>query len=120
MRPSTLPIPTLFVLAAVAFPLAGCHTSELEPQTPDQVWEVDRPGSGVESLYAMAPVPAVFDPAPVPRERPRSVSLGYIGDWPLAGSEPTGPHWPYVQEPFHFQGRSSIYGYGYGRGYHRR
>jgi hypothetical protein len=65
----------------------------------------------------MAPVPAVVDPAPVPRERPQSVSLGYIGDAPLTETPPSPPHWPYVQEPFHYR---EPYGrHGYGRGGYR-
>lgn len=117
MRPPTFRALPL-VLAVAALPAAGCHESELEPQTPDQVWAVDRPGTGVEAAYTMAPTPAVFDPAPVPRERPRSVSLGYIGDTPLAPSAPRGPRWPWVQEPFHYRGYGSG-SYGHGRSYGR-
>jgi hypothetical protein len=50
----------------------------------------------------MVPVPAVLDPAPVVRERPRSVSLGFVGDEPLTETPPSPPRWPYVQEPFHY------------------
>jgi hypothetical protein len=119
MRPSTFRALSL-VLAAAAVPLAGCHESELEPQTPDQVWAVERPGAGLEAAYTMSPTPAVFNPAPLPRDRPRSVSLGYIGDSPLTASPPRGPRWPWVQEPFRYRGygggsygRGRSYGYGY-------
>jgi hypothetical protein len=81
--------------------LAGCHESELEPKAPEAAWS--EPGRGAaEATYAMAPVPAVIDPAPVP-ERPKSISLGFVGDEPLAETPPAPLHWPYVQEPFHYQ-----------------
>ena len=89
----------LLVLAPLA--LAACHESELEPQTPEGAWS--EPGRGAaEATYTMAPVPAVIDPAPV-RERPKSISLGYVGDEPLTETPPSEPHWPYVQEPFHYR-----------------
>jgi hypothetical protein len=92
-------------------PLAvvGCHESELEPKAPE--W--GEPGRGaVEATYAMAPVPAVIDPAPV-RERPRSISLGYIGDAPLTETPPSPPRWPYVEEPFRYQEPyATPYGFG--------
>src|SRR6476469_3715323 len=106
-------------LLGLLLALTACHESELEPQTPDQVW--DEPHSAtygpLEATYAMAPVPAVVDPAPVPREPPRSISLGYVGDAPLAESAPSPPHWPYVQEPFHYREPYGGRRYGYGRGH---
>lgn len=102
MRRSTFGI-ELLALLALAVGGAGCHESELEPKTPEGVWDMETPGVAAEASYTMAPVPAVMNPAPLPRERPRSISLGYIGDAPLAGSPPVGPHWPYVQEPFHYR-----------------
>jgi hypothetical protein len=100
--------------------IGACHESELEPKTPDGVWEMERPGGSVEATYTLAPVPAVFNPAPLPRERPRSVSLGYIGDAPLTQTQGVTRRWPWVQERFHIADHSS-YGYGYGyRGARRR
>ena len=88
---------------------AGCHESELEPKAPEQVWDVP----SAEATYAMAPVPAIVDPAPV-RAPARSVSLGYVGDEPLAELPTSGPRFPYVHEPFRYQEP-----YAYNRGYRR-
>jgi len=89
-------------LLVVPLALAGCHESELEPKAPAGVWT--EPGRGAaEATYTMAPVPAVIDPAPVAREPPKSISLGYVGDEPLTETPPSPPHWPYVQEPFYYQ-----------------
>jgi hypothetical protein len=113
MRPLTRAATCVLLLATAL--LGGCHESELEPKTPDQMWEVERPGAATEAAYTMAPVPAVFDPAPVPRERPQSVSLGYIGDAPLTPAPHVAARWPWVPEPFHYRGGFGGYGY-YGRG----
>jgi hypothetical protein len=79
--------------------ISGCHESELEPKSPE-TWAM--PGEGAaEATYAMAPVPAVYDPAAI-RERPKSISLGYIGDGPLTPTPYHGPRWPWVQEPFRY------------------
>ncbi len=103
-------------IVAIALLLVGCHESELEPQTPAAAMRA--PGEGAaEATYALAPVPAVFDPAPV-RERPASISLGYVGDAPLTETPPSGRHWPYVQEPFHYVEPYPTY-YGYRSGFHR-
>ena len=88
-------------LVATALFLIGCHESELEPQTPASALRAPGEGGAAEATYALAPVPAVYDPAPV-RERPQSISLGFVGDAPLAETPPAPPHWPYVQEPFHY------------------
>ncbi len=122
MRRSTRsphPLRTALTFAAVGLygvGLAGCHASELEPQTPDEVWQVDR--GAPEAAYTMAPVPAVYNPAPI-AERPRSISLGFIGDAPLSPAAPHGAHWPYVQEDFHYRGYASGGGYGRPHGYAR-
>jgi hypothetical protein len=87
-------------LVALPLALGGCHESELEPKAPEGIWT--EPGQGAaEATYTMAPVPAVIDPAPAP-ERPKSISLGYIGDAPLTETPPSPLHWPYVQEPFYY------------------
>jgi len=112
------PLLLLLLLLAMAGGLAGCHESELEPKTPDAVWDMERPGGSTEATYALAPVPAVFNPAPLPRERPASISLGYIGDGPLTPAHGIVRRWPWVQERFHIADHSS-YGYGYSRGYSR-
>lgn len=113
MRPRPSPSACHILVLLVAAALAGCHESELEPKSPEQVWDLETPGASAEAAYTMAPVPAVFDPAPVPRDRPRSVSLGFIGDGPLTPSPHVGPHWPWVQEPFRYQGRGGFGSYGY-------
>jgi hypothetical protein len=116
MRP-LLPALSLLVVA-------GCHESELEPQTPEGLW-CDR---SAETTYMMAPVPAVVDPAPV-WPQPRSISLGYIGDERLTPTPPSPPHWPYAPAPpfaDHYRagyGYRSGYGFAYryrGRGYWRQ
>jgi len=110
------------VLFALPLVLDGCTESQLEQRVPEQVWQ-DRPTGPtpqegpLEATYRMSPVPAVVDPAPVPRERPRSISLGYVGDAPLTETPVYPPHWPYVQEPFHYREPYGGRRYGYGRGH---
>ncbi len=116
MRCLSSALPGCILLALAAACLSGCHESELEPRTPDQVWDLERPGASAEAAYTMAPVPAVINPAPTPRERPQSRSLGYVGDEPLAPLPSAGPHWPYVPEPFHYREPYPSRGNGYGRG----
>jgi hypothetical protein len=87
--------------------LVGCHESELEPKAPE-AWALPGEPGALEGSYAMAPVPAVVDPAPV-RERPRSISLGFIGDNKLTATPYHGPRWPWVQEPFRYRGWSHFY-----------
>ena len=116
MRPAVLLAPLVLALLN-----AGCHESELEPKSPDALWESPMTA---EQTYMLAPVPAVVDPAPV-RERPKSISLGFIGDQPLTEVPSSGPRWPYVAEPFHYRepyAYGGYYGYrgGYGRGHYVR
>jgi hypothetical protein len=80
--------------AALAFALAACGPSEIEPQTPVNAQFIDP---------ACVDAPAIEDgfPEALARsealgrsrraERPRSVSLGEIGDSPI-GLEPNPPH----------------------------
>jgi hypothetical protein len=104
------------VILGLLLVLTACHESELEPQTPDQMWD-EHPdqvqGGPLEASYAMAPIPAVMDPAPI-RERPRSISLGYVGDAPLTETPPGPPRWPWVEEPFRYQEPYGPQRYGYG------
>jgi hypothetical protein len=56
----------------------------------------------VPAVYAVNPAPVVY--------RPRSISLGFIGDEPLTPTY-SGPRWPWVQEGFYM---APAYAYGYG------
>jgi hypothetical protein len=119
-RTGTMRSTVALVLAALSvLALAGCHESELEPRTPDAIWVEPNEGS-LEAAYAMAPVPAVTNPAPQPEsQRRRSISLGYIGDAPLTQAPPSPPHWPYVAEPFRYRDPyPRVYGRGYRYGRH--
>jgi hypothetical protein len=106
------------LLAAGTAALAGCHESDIEPQSPvSDEWAV-REWSQPVVLMSQADVPPGLprgddgNPAPLPAEPPRSVSLGYISDAPLSQVQ-VPRRWPWVQEPFHMDRWS--YGGGYGR-----
>jgi hypothetical protein len=100
--------------------LPACHESELEPATPDRMWEdpsafhssswEPMTTGPLEATYALAPVPAVVNPAPLPPEPPRSISLGFIGDEPLTATPPHPARWPYVPEGFYPPGYPGLYG----------
>lgn len=101
----------------------GCHESDLEPASPLRgdwsMMAADLPAQ------AMSPeVPALYVPNPAPvTSHPRGISLGFIGDAPLAPTPVMGPRWPWVQEPFHTRAGYhywGTYGYGYGRHVRRR
>jgi len=110
---------------ACALGLAGCHESDLEPASPLRGdWSMRAADIPAQAMSPEVPALYVPDPAPI-TARPRSVSLGFIGDEPLAPSPVMGPRWPWVQEPFHMRGGygyGGAYGYGYGgrRYRHRR
>jgi hypothetical protein len=119
----------LLTLQVGMLSLAGCHESDIEPETPiSDEWAVRDVGRPVVLMSQADIPPADFgNPAPLPAEPPRSVSLGYISDAPL--SQVYVPRrWPWVQEPFHidrwpYAGGYGRYGggyYGYSRGFGRR
>jgi hypothetical protein len=93
----------------------GCHESELEPESPVRGdWSMAEWQAPVAYMsQSDVPSSVIVNPAPVVY-RPRSISLGFIGDAPLTPSAEQGPRWPWVQEPFHMA-PSYAYGYGYGR-----
>ena len=126
-------------LIALALPLGGCGAWDPEPETPATAaprehgygWARRAPDQvSAEQAYVAVPQPVVednfwriasptYDRPPPPR--PRSISLGYIGDEPLGwvpgGTSGEGPWWrpfpPSWERSFH----SPAYGYGrrYGR-----
>jgi hypothetical protein len=102
----------LALAAAIAVCATGCHESDLEPESPLRGdWSITQwQQSAATMSQADIPHYAVVNPAPLPLERPRSVSLGFIGDAPLTPSPVYAPRWPYAPEPFY-----QSYAYGYGR-----
>ena len=102
--------------------VAGCHESEIEPRAPiADPWEEGR-AEWDRPVFAMSqddiPAAVVDDPAPV-LVRPRTISLGFVGDEPLAPSPTMPPRWPWVQERFHLQ-PAYAFGYGIPRRFYRR
>jgi hypothetical protein len=104
------------VLVAVSMCSAlacGCHESDLEPQSPLKGdWTMAKWDAPAAAMPVMVPSLYAGDPAPI-MVRPRSISLGYIGDGPLTPSPYMGPRWPYVGEGFYG-------GYGYANPYRYR
>jgi hypothetical protein len=106
-------------LATASLACAGCHESDLEPQSPLRGdWTMSQWAAPVSSIPMEAPAVYAANPAPI-LYRPRSISLGYIGDEPLTPTPYAGARWPWVQEGFHMA-PAYAYGYGYGYGYARR
>jgi hypothetical protein len=110
------------LIVAVASQLAGCGESEIEPRSAASVqgdeWDpfVPEPPPRAGAAPRAQPLApraelAVVEPSPPPPQRPRSISLGYIGDEPLTPSPPTPPRWPWVAEPFHNDHWTSGYGW---------
>ncbi len=115
-RRSSFVVMVLLSLAGLSL-MAGCHESDLEPQSPLRGdWTMSGWQAPVASVPMEAPLVYAENPAPV-LYRARSVSLGYIGDAPLTATPYGGPRWPWVQEGFHM---APAYAYGYGYGYGRR
>lgn len=110
-------------LAVMGALVAGCHESEIEPRAPiADPWEDDGSAEWERPVFAMSqadiPPAVIADPAPV-LVRPRSISLGFVGDEPLTPSPVMPPRWPWVQERFHLQ-PAYAYGYGIPRRLYRR
>jgi hypothetical protein len=96
------------VMAAVCM---GCHSSDLEPESPIRHdWAKTQWQEPVMAMpqWDVPPVDA-SNPAPTQGARPRSISLGFIGDEPLTPPPATVvPRWPYVQEPFHMEEQDQL------------
>jgi hypothetical protein len=117
-----LPRATVGAPVVVALALLGCHESDLEPQSPLRGdWSMAEWQAPVATIPMEAPAVYADNPAPVVY-RPRSISLGFIGDEPLTPTPYSGPRWPWVQEGFHMAPAYAYGygGYGYGRRVHRR
>jgi hypothetical protein len=88
-----------------------------QAQRSDPVWQT-------ETYYVPPPSADYYVPPPTPIPR-HTVSLGYIGDWPLwsGGDPPPAPWWrPFPrawENDFHY-GHAYGYGYGYGRRFYAR
>jgi hypothetical protein len=110
------PTVCVVLLGLVGSLLGGCHESDLEPQSPLRGdWSMSHWATPAAAMPIEVPSLAVVDPAPI-SYRPRSISLGFIGDAPLTQTPYYGPRWPWVQEPFYYGAPAYAYGYGgYGR-----
>jgi len=97
------PLVRLVRRAIPALALAACGPSEVEPRTPVNAQLLDPTcvdAPAIEDSFSETIARSEAHASARRSERPPSVSLGEIGDWPL-GTEPTPPHRvPEWEQPF--------------------
>ncbi len=114
------PARTLALLGAIAL-VAGCHESDIEPRSAiEDDWAI-RQWQQPAGQMSQADIPRVWaeNPAPMPRIRARSVSLGFVGDAPLEQESPAEGRWPWAQELFPPDCNVLEPQYGFGRRFDR-